>query len=560
MSSYRFNMKSPTTTKQSSFTTDQSLHHCELLAESIFDEKSVVTFFTHREQKDFKRKLICSSLEKRDIATLSKLGASNFGFISADLRRESWYLLLCEQLLLPQDPRTDVSDDKFKHRDENQVHLDVQRSFTGVKDQQRKETLRTLLKNIIIRILRTHHQLNYYQGYHDVVSVFVVIFAQCKRYCPPDKMQEDVLLFSDMTNRDNEDVSFSTEDMNNNTSSTLTQMFENNDGKFAIDEQKLFRCVEAFTLLYLRDFMMDSLDFPIDQLRIIPRLIKTVDKDLYKKLRLDQVEPFFAVSSILTIFSHEMKPMEDGENSIIFCIFDYIISSQSMSVPLLMYANLVVENKNRLLEEYEANLDNFGNYIDLVHGIMQKVLLGVSYDEKLWDRILQKMRTDVKNVDFSYKKWVNKFSVLVTTATGKPIFTPHGNSQTRYDLNYVKNLLNKEVQLNAKRKLLSSQKNGEKKTNFALLHRLSSLTCSSSFIYKISIFVGLIALMIKFYRSSSITHLIPQTKMYISKLRSSSLAGLYQESKYIWLDPLYGVLQNMVTSVSSRNTSFVVNK
>ncbi|CAR28407.1 hypothetical protein ZYGR_0S00370 [Zygosaccharomyces rouxii] len=555
-------MRPPTVIRQPSFTTDQSLHHCELLAESLFDEKSIATFFTHQEQKDFKSRLIANSLENRDITALLKLGVSNFGFVTTDLRKESWYLLLSEQLVLPEEPKNEA-DNEFRHRDENQVQLDVNRSFSGIRDPQRKEKLRKLLENVIIHILRKHRQLNYYQGYHDVVSVFIIVFAQGKEYYPQGGVQEDVLCFSDMTNRDNEDISLSTEDVSNSTSSTSTQVFENEDYDakkgFLVDEEKLFRCVEAFTLLYLRDFMMDSLDFPIDQLRIIPRLIKSIDTSLYKKLQLDKVEPFFAVSSILTVFSHEMKPTEDKELSTIFCIFDYIISTQSMSVPLLMYANLVVENKQRLLEEYDANLNNFENFIDLVHGVMQKVLLGVSHDEKLWDKILQKMRTSVKSVDFSYKKLVNKFSVLVTTAAGKATFTSQRDSQTRYDLNYVENLLTNEIQLNTNRKSLNNQRKSEKSSSFALLHRLSSLTCSSSFIYKISIFIGLMALLIKFHRDGSIKQFIPQIKLYIGNLRSSSLAGLYQESKYVWLDPLHGLLQTMATPVSSMNSSFVVN-
>lgn len=554
-------MRPPTVVRQPSFATDQSLQHSEFLAESIFDEKSIITFFTQQEQREFKGRLISNSLENRDIAALLKFGVSNFGFVSSDLRKESWSLLLGEQLVLSEGTEND-SNNVVRHKDENQVQLDVKRSFSNIKDTQRKEKLRRLLEHVIVRVLRKHSQLSYYQGYHDVVSVFVMVFAQGKEFYPSsDDVQEDVLCFSDMTNRDEEDVSLSTGEVSNSTSSTSTQVFEGENcetkEEFLIDEERLFRCVEAFTLLYLRDFMMDSLDFPIDQLRIIPRIIKSIDKNLYKKLQLDQVEPFFAVSSILTVFSHEMKPMEDGESSTIFCIFDYIISTQSMSVPLMMYANLVVENKQSLLEEYNANLNNFGNFIDLVHGVMQKVLLRVSHDERLWDRILQKVRTNVKSLDFSYKKYVNKFSVLVTTAAGKAAFTSQRDAQTRYNINYVENLLTKEIQLNAHGKSLGNQRKIEKKRESTLLHSLSSVVCSSSYIYKISILIGLMALLFKFYRGGSIKQLIPQTKFYISKLRSSSLAGLYQESKCIWLDPLNGLLQNMD---SSRNSSFVVNK
>lgn len=576
-SSRYIGMRPPTVIRQPSFTTDQSSLHCELLTESLFDEKSISTFFTQQEQKDFKSRIISNSLDNDDTNALLKLGVSNFGFVTASLRRGSWYLLLSKQLNFPEESQENDNSnahdtykgaglengDGFRHRDENQVHLDIRRSFTGVKDLVRREKLRKLLENVIMHMLHKHRQLRYYQGYHDVVSVFVIAFAQGKEYYPPEEVQENVLCFSDMTNKGSEDALLSTEDVSNSTSSTSTRVFEGDNDEtnkeFLVDEGKLFRCVEAFTLLYLRDFMMDSLDFPIDQLKIIPKLIKNIDKGLYKKLQLDKVEPFFAVSSILTVFSHEMKPLEDNESSTILCIFDYIISTQSMSVPLLMYANLVVENKQKLIKEYNANLENFENIIDLVHGIMQKVLLRVSGDEKLWDTILRKMRTNSKNVDLSYKNLVNKFSVLVTTATGKAAITSPQHSQTYYDINYVNHLLNKEIQANANRKSLSNHRQNEKSTSLTFLQHLSSVTRSSPSICKISIFIGLIALMIKLHRNGSINQLIPHAKLYIGKIRSSSLAGIYRDSKHVWLDPLQGLFQNMDLSVLSKNSSSVVN-
>lgn len=556
-----FNMRPPTIAREPSHTTDQTSLHCELLGESLFDEKSIATFFNHQEQRDFKTRVINNSLENSDVAALLKLGVSKFGFVTTELRRECWYLLLSQQLKQVDE---DVSLET-KHKDENQVFLDVKRSFVGVQDLQRREQLRKLLENTIVRVLRKYPKLNYYQGYHDVVSVFVVVFAEGREYYSPSVLgdsdvQEEVLCLSDMTNRGEDEVykPASTEDVSNSASSTSTDVFDSGVlNKTSVDEEKLFKCVEVFTLLYLRDFMMDSLDFPIDQLKIIPRLVKNIDNQLYKKLQLDKVEPFFAVSSILTIFSHEIKPLEHNESSQIFSIFDYIVSTQSMAVPLLMYAYLVVENKQRLMKEYDANLNNFENSIDLVHGVMQKVLLSVSIDEHIWDRILQRMRLNTKKADLNYHKVVNNCSVLLTTASGKVGYTPERSFQTPYGSNYVFQLLDKEIHLNDKRKALSNQKKLQKKTSSTLLHRLSSYAHSSSFLYRISIVIGIMALLIKLHRNGTIRQFLPQAKLCISKLRSSSFVGLYQESKYVWLDPLHGLLQKVSLPTSSTNLSVV---
>lgn len=558
-----FNMRPPTTMREPSFNMEQNSLHCELLGESLFDEKSIATFFNHQEQKDFKARVINNALENGDIAALLKLGVSKFGYVTTELRRECWYLLLSQQL---EQVNEDVSLET-KHKDEGQVLLDVKRSFVGVQDLQRRDCLRKLLENTIVRILRKHPKLSYYQGYHDVVSVFVVVFAEGREYYPPEfhgetEVRENVLCLSDMTNRGEDDTlkSESNEDVSNSTSSTSTNVCEGSIlNKCLVEEEKLFKCVEAFTLLYLRDFMMDSLDFPIDQLKVIPKLIKNIDKQLFRKLQLDKVEPFFAVSSVLTIFSHEIKPLENNESSLIFCIFDYIVSTQSMTVPLLMYAYLVVENKDRLMKEYDANLNNFENTIDLVHGVMQKVLLSASTEERMWDRIMERMRHNSKMADINCRKSVNHCSVLLTTASGKVAFTSDRHSQTPYELNYVLRLVDKEIHLNDKRKALSNQRKLQKKSSSTLLHRLSSYAYSSSFLYRISIVIGIIALLIKLHRNGTIRQFMPQATMYISKLRSYSFVGLYKESKNVWLDPLHGLLRKITSSTPSANPSVVNN-
>lgn len=519
--------------------------HCDLLAESLFDEKTLVAFFNDAEQRDFKSRFIRNAIADNNLETLAGLGCSNFGFVTSDLRSTCWLMLLTQQLKLSKREEEQVPGEfNLEHVDENQVHLDVKRSFTGVDEPHRKEALRRLLQHTIVRLLRKYPKLRYYQGYHDVVSVFVTVFSEGHDYrkiAPP----EDNLSLSDMTSKGEDEYSGS-EEGSTHGSSASTECCEGDlNGKTSVPEEKLFRCVEAFTLLYLRDFMMDSLDFPIDLLNVIPQMIKSKDKQLFKKLHLDKIEPFFAISSILTIFSHELKPAENQPNALIFQIFDYVISSQSMLVPLAMYSTLILENKGKILKEIAANADNFENTVDLVHGVMQQVLTSGSHDEKVWDNVLRCVRsTSMKDNAGRYKKIVNKFSTLFTTASGT-------KKRTSYSLEVVTDLLDKEIDENAKRKAIQQERRLHPHKSKPLV-RLFSYAHNHTipFICRVSLFIGLMALLVKAYRGGHLRNFMPSAKILINKFRSSHFAGLYRGSKMIWLDPLNELLRGSLLKKS----------
>ena len=248
------------------------------------------------------------SLTSRDLPMLKYFAMNNSGDMTNALRKEVWYTLLNAQL-----PSTKMNDaDSIKpkkHKDEDQVVLDVNRSFGALKNLSQKERLRALLQKMIIKILRKYPQLNYYQGYHDVVSVFVLVFFERLNKNPTfhSIKREECNLLNETMDTDNDVI----EPGIANAAETCGDAIDEKDTKFVLDETKLFRCIESFTLLYLRDFMTDSLDFAVDQLKMIPYLIKKMDPELYQILHLDKIEPFFALSDILTIFSHNQKPYED---------------------------------------------------------------------------------------------------------------------------------------------------------------------------------------------------------------------------------------------------------
>ncbi|QLG72864.1 hypothetical protein HG535_0D05730 [Zygotorulaspora mrakii] len=509
--------------------------HCDILADSLFDEKSLLNFFNEQEQRDFKTSVIRNILHDRNYKTLCTLGMSNFGFVSTPLRKECWFELLSRQLRVSQGSGyTTNKGCTREHRDENQVSLDVQRSFTSVTDEGRKEKLRKLLERIIVKILRRYPKLSYYQGYHDVVSVFVIVFIEGHDY--DDEC--NFLSLSGMTSKSDDNHSNgAAEDKSNGVSSSTTDLYENETtSKIGFDEDKLLRCVEAFTLLYLRDFMMDSLDFPIDQLRLIPEFIKKNSKAFYKKLNLDKIEPFFAISSILTVFSHELKPSENEPDSLIFQIFDFVISSQSMVVPLAMYATLIMEKKDTIIEAYNANIDNFENSVDLVHGVIQQVLVPTRCAEKIWKQILEEVRSNPSREHISkYRGLVNRYSTLLTTASGQ--------LHTSYEVEDVIKLLEKEIALNSKRKTSKAHAKLHKTNTMRTFARLFS-SRSFPLICKVSIFVGMLAIFMKLYRDGSIKAMLPTLRIYLKKYQCSSFAGLYRGLNYVWLDPLHELLKN----------------
>ena len=344
------------------------------------------SFYNERTVNELKLQVINRAIESDDTGLLYDLGKSKCGFVSNEIRQIVWYKILTSQMIFQPNVITEPTNDE-KHCDENQIQLDVNRSFGYIPDEVQRNSLKELLNKQIVRFFRKYPKLRYYQGYHDIVSVFIIAFCHTTK-----------------------------------------------QGKFQTklshrEKERLFKCVETFSLLYLRDFLMDSLDFPIDQIGIIPKLIKEQDPTLYEKLQLDTIKPFFAIASILTIFSHDLKPDITNDNSIIFQIFDLVICTHSMFTPLLLYSNMIIAIKSKLYEEYENNLENFENETDLVHGIIQKVLIETMMDskgsKKFWSTVLNTTRNspiaqeDTKKM---IKKSINKASPLQNTGSGTKLF------------------------------------------------------------------------------------------------------------------------------------------
>ena len=107
------------------------------------------------------------------------------------------------------------------------------------------------LSDVIIQVLRRHPMLYYFQGFHDIVQVVLLVAG-----------------------KDN--------------ATELTA---------------------HLALLRIRDFMLPSLSPSIAHLRLLPAIFQSVDPELSRHLA--QIQPFFALASTLTLYAHEVQEYKD---------------------------------------------------------------------------------------------------------------------------------------------------------------------------------------------------------------------------------------------------------
>ncbi|KAI9276301.1 rab-GTPase-TBC domain-containing protein [Sporodiniella umbellata] len=236
--------------------------------------KQVKLSYAH-ENQDFQGVFkINQALNTKDYHLLREIGQET-GFLTDPIRRRVWPFLLR------------VSDKKTKkegsldtpHKDEEQVKLDVARSFNSYPKnvgEEEKDRLRAQLHRVIIHVLRSYPSLCYYQGFHDICSVFLLIFGE-KRAC---QMMERVSLF------------------------------------------------------YLRDTMFTTLEPVMRQLTMVDTLIRLKDKELHEFITEAGVLPYYCLSWVITWCSHDIESLENLSR-----LFDLFLTSNPL---ILVYFSAVV--------------------------------------------------------------------------------------------------------------------------------------------------------------------------------------------------------------------------
>lgn len=227
---------------------------------------------------------IVSACRTQDIPSLIHLASTTGGFIDDDFRQQAWPLLLGSSTT-PQ--ATKEWKTLPKHKDEDQVALDVNRSFIYYPSNPPPSDLSGLkssLSDLITQTLRLHPSLNYFQGYHDIAQVLLLALGP-----------------------------------------TLSGP-----------------ALARLSLLRIRDFMLPSLSSTTTHLDLIPPILFAADEELCRHLA--GLQPFFALAATLTLFAHEIESYGS-----IARIFDYLLSTPAVAA-VYMFAVIVMLRREELME------------------------------------------------------------------------------------------------------------------------------------------------------------------------------------------------------------------
>ncbi|KAL6298200.1 rab-GTPase-TBC domain-containing protein [Sparassis latifolia] len=185
---------------------------------------------------------------------------------------------LCTLVDVASDNYTDLeTSTESVHRDERQIGLDTDRSFVlyPVDSTEDREHRQIELHELIVSVFRKRQRLNYFQGYHDVISVLFLTL--------PKELQAP--------------------------------------------------CAEKLSLLRLRDSMGVSLEPVVGLLRILKRILHCGDPSFAALLERNMSLPYFALSHILTLLSHDVPSLP-----LIQHVFDYLLCRPPIAIVYLVAA------------------------------------------------------------------------------------------------------------------------------------------------------------------------------------------------------------------------------
>ncbi|EME47695.1 hypothetical protein DOTSEDRAFT_69597 [Dothistroma septosporum NZE10] len=232
---------------------------------------------------------ILAACRDEDHKALAELAASEGGLVEDEVRRTAWPVLLaCGNG--PQQSNNVPWRSFERHRDEEQVQLDVNRSFVYYPEHEtaaRLDARKSELSDVITAVLRQHPRLCYFQGFHDIVQVLLLVL-----------------------------------------------------GAAAAEP-----AVARLSLLRIRDFMLPTLAGAESHLRLLPAILCAADVELCQHLAgATRPAPFFALSATLTLYAHDIEEYGD-----IARLFDYLLASEA-AVPVYLFAAIIMSRRVELLE------------------------------------------------------------------------------------------------------------------------------------------------------------------------------------------------------------------
>ncbi|GES61554.1 TBC domain protein [Aspergillus terreus] len=230
-----------------------------------------------------KEESILRACDLRDFDALVGYATSEGGFLRDEIRQKAWPILL-------QSDQEQVSfagwDNLPPHADEDQIQLDVNRSFVYYPHCSEGELLskKDELGRLITQVLRHFPMLCYFQGYHDVVQVLLLVLGG----------------------------------------------------------EKAAPVVARISLFRIRDYMLPSLTPTLKHLQLIPAIIERSDPTLRQHLA--GIRPFFALAATLTLYAHDIQ-----EYSNIARLFDFLLAWEPV-VSIYLFAAIILSRKKELLE------------------------------------------------------------------------------------------------------------------------------------------------------------------------------------------------------------------
>ncbi|KAF9170404.1 hypothetical protein BGX20_009012 [Mortierella sp. AD010] len=225
--------------------------------------------------KEKRIRLLDEAIVTGNIESLRRLSVTGVGFVNDGIRR---------------------LNEKDFHKDEEQVRLDIVRSFTHLaadtKSQQsfKKQKQEDLL-HVIMDVLRRHPKLAYYQGFHDVCTCLIVVLGK----------------------------------------------------------EAAMPAAESLAMFFFRDCMLDNLEPVLDQLSLMTALLKLEDPEIQEFLDKSETLPFFPLSWVITWCSHDLQDFEK-----IARVFDFLMCFNPL-MSVYLAAAVVMSRREEL---FEVECDN----------------------------------------------------------------------------------------------------------------------------------------------------------------------------------------------------------
>jgi hypothetical protein len=266
------------------------------------------------------------ALDANDIQSVIAMATLEDGLINSEIRSRVWPELIhigpyLDEYLSQIYERQTAEDKEIQYRDAEQIQKDVERSFiyfnknNDTQEAREIDGFKKRLYNLITNVLLAIPDLNYYQGYHDVASMVVIHFQ---------------------------------------------------------DDFQAFQVLYVITLRFLRDHMMRDIQPTLSLLDLIPELIHHVDSELHDVVTM--VKPIYALSSIITLFTHDITELHD-----ISIIWDFILLRDDPRAPIYIYVALLVYYKDDIsIDLNEMSDSTIGDSqqfdTDIVHAVLSNFI------------------------------------------------------------------------------------------------------------------------------------------------------------------------------------------